>query len=469
MSTLFPERRQTTGRHNRTTSENIDLEAAQSQPPRIPLQTTHSESCAVRNTDIKPIESDGAHFAHHPARAATMPQSASSEETSSPFSSTPATSKKSTGIQETFPVTDSQQEPALRQRTFVRKMQNTVLCNKEDDSLRPIDTRTSGRSRQSKRSKEHFKLVPQLRAILWSWPNILLVFVPLGIALNFVPSLNRIVVFVLNFLAIIPLAGILSFATEETALRIGETFGGLLNASFGNATELIVSIIALTKNEILIVQTSLIGSMLSNLLLVLGMCFFFGGINRMEQMFNITVAQTAMSLLALAVGSLIIPTVFQEWSDANDAETLPKVPPLSRGVAIILLFVYGCYLFFQLKTHISMYNTPGEKVEKRPSSKIEKDSVFRGIATIGAGNAAIPGRLSQPNLLSEHDQNDESDDDDGPEESTLSLFVAVATLFVATAFIGANSYFLVENIGPLAEKISAGPSFYLITCDISID
>jgi len=81
-----------------------------------------------------------------------------------------------------------------------------------------------------------------------------------------------------------------------------------------NAVELIVSIIALTQNQVLIVQTSLIGSMLSNLLLVMGMCFFFGGINRVEQHFNITVAQTASSLLALAVGSLIIPTAFHSWS-----------------------------------------------------------------------------------------------------------------------------------------------------------
>ena len=78
-----------------------------------------------------------------------------------------------------------------------------------------------------------------------------------------------------------------------------------------------MSIIALTKNEVDIVQESLIGSMLSNLLLVMGMCFFFGGINRVEQHFNITVAQTAASLLALAVGSLIIPAAFQAWADGD--------------------------------------------------------------------------------------------------------------------------------------------------------
>jgi Ca2+:H+ antiporter len=94
-----------------------------------------------------------------------------------------------------------------------------------------------------------------------------------------------------------------------------------LNASFGNAVELIVAIIALVHNEVTIVQTSLIGSMLSNLLLVMGMCFFFGGYNRIEQKFNEVVAQTAASLLALAVGSLIIPTAFHMWA-AGTFQTL---------------------------------------------------------------------------------------------------------------------------------------------------
>jgi len=81
---------------------------------------------------------------------------------------------------------------------------------------------------------------------------------------------------------------------------------------------LIVSILALVKGEILIVQTSLIGSMLSNLLLVMGMCFFFGGLKRTHQNFNVTVAQTASSLLALAIGSLIIPTTFVKWGEGMD-------------------------------------------------------------------------------------------------------------------------------------------------------
>lgn len=87
--------------------------------------------------------------------------------------------------------------------------------------------------------------------------------------------------------------------------------------TISNAVELIVAILALVDNQVLVVQTSLIGSMLSNLLLVMGMCFFFGGVNRMEQHFNVVVAETAASLLALAVGSLVIPAAFHNWSNGK--------------------------------------------------------------------------------------------------------------------------------------------------------
>lgn len=162
-----------------------------------------------------------------------------------------------------------------------------------------------------------FTVASQLRAtILNSWINVLIIAAPVGIALYAIDA-DPVAVFVVNFIAIIPLAAMLSYATEEIALRTGETIGGLLNATFGNAVELIVAILALVKKEVTIVQTSLIGSMLSNLLLVMGMCFFFGGINRLEQHFNVTVAQTAASLLALAVGALIIPTAFENWSNGK--------------------------------------------------------------------------------------------------------------------------------------------------------
>ena len=108
-----------------------------------------------------------------------------------------------------------------------------------------------------------------------------------------------------------------------------------------NAVELIVSILALVKGEVDIVQESLIGSILSNLLLVMGMCFFFGGLNRVEQHFNVTVAQTASSLLALAVGSLIIPAAFQAWAGGSRKSQLVLIDGISVTDTVCLGFRGG--------------------------------------------------------------------------------------------------------------------------------
>lgn len=263
----------------------------------------------------------------------------------------------------------------------------------------------------------------------------------MGIALHFA-KVNPVAVFTVNFIAIIPLAGMLSYATEEIALRTGEVIGGLLNASFGNAVELIVSIIALVKDQTLIVQTSLIGSMLSNLLLVLGMCFFFGGLDRVEQNFNMTVAQTAASLLFLSVGSLLIPTAFDEFarigdqSQANGDPSHPKphVADLSRGTAIMLLIVYACYLFFQLKSHVRMFSEPSKKTERRNAGAKFK-------------NAVIPDRMRTPAAAAAPgDQSDDEADDDEPEEPQLSVLVAVLTLTISTVLVALNAEFLVDAI-----------------------
>lgn len=284
---------------------------------------------------------------------------------------------------------------------------------------------------------QNFTLASQLKAtILNSWINVLLIAAPVGIALYAVDA-NPIAVFVVNFIAIIPLAAMLSFATEEIALRTGETIGGLLNASFGNAVELIVAIIALVQRKTLIVQTSLIGSILSNLLLVLGMCFFLGGVDRMEQNFNVTVAQTAASMLALAVSSLIIPTAYHKWSNLTDGD---GTAPLSRGTSVLLLIVYGCYLFFQLKSHAEMYNRPSEKVERR-HARVNEGDASRGIAQIG--------KMSATPLVGQSDDHMQMEEEDDAEEPQLSILTAVLTLIISTAFVAACAEFMVSSIDAL--------------------
>lgn len=143
-------------------------------------------------------------------------------------------------------------------------------------------------------------------ALFHSWVNVLLVFVPIGIVVKLV-GMSPTIIFAMNAIAIIPLAGLLAHATERVAARLGDSLGALLNVTFGNAVELIIFIIALIKNEIRIVQASLLGSILANLLLILGMAFLLGGLKYREQIYNSTVTQMSACLLSLSVMSLLLP------------------------------------------------------------------------------------------------------------------------------------------------------------------
>lgn len=181
--------------------------------------------------------------------------------------------------------------------------------------------------------------------------------------------------------------------------------------------------------------------MLSNLLLVMGMCFFFGGLNRVEQFFNVTVAQTASSLLALAVGSLIIPTAFYIWASGPDATNVAHVTELSRGVSILLLITYGAYLFFQLKTHAAMYNEPSKKVGKR-RVRTGRGDASKGIAQMGANMSAMTGGdISQENPMQLNSK----------EQPQLSIAVAIITLGVSTALVAICSECVVSNINDLTD------------------
>jgi Ca2+:H+ antiporter len=171
----------------------------------------------------------------------------------------------------------------------------------------------------SKRFVQHLK-----NAIFHSWINVLLIFVPVGIVVKAI-GLNATAVFAINAIAIIPLAGLLSHATESVASRLGDTLGALLNVSFGNAVELIIFIIALVKNEIRIVQASLLGSILANLLLILGMAFLFGGLRYREQVYNSTVTQMSACLLSLSVTSLLLPV--SVYSSSRLQRTSADLPP----------------------------------------------------------------------------------------------------------------------------------------------
>ncbi|KAJ5600903.1 hypothetical protein N7450_001970 [Penicillium hetheringtonii] len=197
-------------------------------------------------------------------------------------------------------------------------------------------------------------------ALCHSWVNVLLVFVPVGIAVK-AAGLSPAIVFAMNAVAIIPLAGLLSHATESVASRLGDTIGALINVTFGNAVELIIFIIALVKNEIRIVQASLLGSILANLLLIMGMAFLLGGLRFQEQMYNSTVTQMSACMLSLSVMSLLLPTAFHaSFSDSDYADD--QTLKVSRGTSVVLLLVYILYILFQLKSHSYLYASVPQRI-----------------------------------------------------------------------------------------------------------
>lgn len=195
--------------------------------------------------------------------------------------------------------------------------------------------------------------------------NVLLPFVPIGLIWGYL-NLSPTLTFTFNFLGIIPLAAILAFATEELADKAGSATGALLNATFGNAVELIVSIIALREGQIRIVQASMLGSILSNLLLVMGFCFILGGYNRVQQTFNQTAAQTMSSLLAIACASLLLPAAFRATLPTGKDDTLidEKILGLSRWASIIMLIVYCLFLYFQLGSHHQLFEDQASETDE---------------------------------------------------------------------------------------------------------
>eukprot|EP00928_Gymnodinium_smaydae_P058324 TRINITY_DN41527_c0_g1_i1.p1 TRINITY_DN41527_c0_g1~~TRINITY_DN41527_c0_g1_i1.p1 ORF type:complete len:570 (-),score=147.57 TRINITY_DN41527_c0_g1_i1:112-1773(-) len=167
------------------------------------------------------------------------------------------------------------------------------------------------------------------------------------------------IVFATNFFAIVPLASILGTATEAISVHTGQLIGGLLNATFGNAVEMIMCVQAVKCGLIRVVQGNLLGSILSNLLLVLGMAIFASGIVRKSQSFNAQGASANMSCQLVASISVCLPTVFATVSKSAAKAVLA----VSRICSIFLMGVYGMFLYFMLKSHAELFADEGEGEE----------------------------------------------------------------------------------------------------------
>jgi len=237
--------------------------------------------------------------------------------------------------------------------------------------------------------------------ILFTWMNILLIFVPLGITAG-LRKWGSAPVFCCNFVAIVPLAGILGASTEALALHTGQTIGGLLNATFGNAVEMIVTVQAIKAELLSVVKGSLLGSILSNLLLVLGMAFFAAGLTRKESTFNNTAANANATCLTLGAIALGLPTIY----DTVPGTSFEDCVSISRISSIVIAAIYVCFLIFQLGTHAHLFAT-----------------------------------------------------DEAEEEAEISPYSAVALLISATCCVAYCSEFLVASIEGVSEEYGLPKSF----------
>ena len=228
----------------------------------------------------------------------------------------------------------------------------------------------------------------------------MLIFIPISLIAKFL-NLSGTVMFILACLSIVPLAGLIGEGTEEISFYSGPKVGGFLNATFGNATELIISFFALKEGLFEVVKSSIAGAVIGNILLVIGASMLAGGLKYKTQKFNKKVVEVSSTMLLFAVLGLCIPALFTHTVKPNLLNTTYE--GLSLFVAVIMIIIYALNLYFSFSTHKDIYNTEGEDEEE-------------GIAK-------------------------------------WSLTKAIAILVVSTILIAIESEFLVNGIEPITESL----------------
>jgi Ca2+:H+ antiporter len=236
------------------------------------------------------------------------------------------------------------------------------------------------------------------------WPYLLVPLIPLAILLE-AAGADPIAIFFVSAGGVIPTAALMGRATEELAARSGPGVGGLLNVTFGNAPEIIISLFALNKGLHEVVKASLIGSMLGNILLVLGAAMFVGGLGRDRQFFDRTATSAQSAMLLLAAVALVMPAIFELV--AGNGLPLPgdeivdypsDVENLSLAVAIVLMFTYASGLVFSLKTHRGLFNPehPADEEHGEPWT-VRRAVIMLAIAGVAVGvmSEILVGSISE--------------------------------------------------------------------------
>ncbi|KAG1838365.1 calcium proton exchanger [Suillus subalutaceus] len=310
-----------------------------------------------------------------------------------------------------------------------------------------------------------------IQAIVFaSWLNVLLVFIPISWVINFALPYQHTFIFVFSFLAIVPLANILSFATDELSLRVGEPLASLIDITLGNLIELIISIIALTKCQITIVQSSLMGSVLSNILLVLGTCFFAGGLRFSEQGFGQSAVQIDSSLLTISIIAVLLPggvqMAVQGQPQYDELSTNYNILKISHGLAIILLFIYASYLVFQLLSHKALYDDYADDIQMTRCYMGDNPFLLhrtrRNIMHSETVSSPSSARHGEAATTSFHPSDANPDVEPGtrsiisvemePEQPLMSLAVCLWLLVAVMVLVAVTTVFLVDSIDGLTSS-----------------
>ena len=318
-----------------------------------------------------------------------------------------------------------------------------------------------GSSLQKDVQRKDYAFVTGMKELLRSGPlNLLLLCTPFAI-ISYFAGWPQPITFTLSLLSIAPFAERLGYVTEQLAMHTNETIGGLLNATFGNATELIISLSALNQGLYRVIQLSLLGSILSNLLLVMGCAFLAGGMRFKTQRFGTISGQINASLLMLSCMGLVFPAVLTISSEENIKDELTY----SRITSLVLIVMYGCYLFFQLKTHRDAYEGGDEKVADTKSVKEARTIQMPSRSSVDVEEARSPVLAG---LMSGSELNDRAEDtsggsgegegegeeEDDEDEDVLGFNYSIVWLAIITIFISFLSNAMVECIEATAEKVS---------------
>jgi len=232
------------------------------------------------------------------------------------------------------------------------------------------------------------------------------VFIPIAIALELAHVDNPVLIFGAAALAVIPCAAVMGEATEAIAAKTGPGIGGLLNVTFGNAPELIIAFFALLEGLQEVVKASLVGSIIGNVLLVMGAAFLVGGLPREKQTFSQTAAHAQSAMLTLALAALVFPAIFQlihggglPGVGEDRVDFGSELEQLSLGVAIVLLVSYVAGLAFSLKTHRAVFNPfeEGGEEEETHHWSIKKSGIFLALSAVAVGvmSEILVGSISE--------------------------------------------------------------------------